>query len=127
VGFDGTVTDDLPAGVGVRWGRVWEIVVTHVSGEGGRVRLTFDIAGAGGAGSFADGGSYVLLRRATGSTEPFAVVTVVGDPEVEGDRITFVVEVEELGSEFTLGATADSPLGEPAPDHVVFLPLVVSH
>ena len=123
-GFDGTVTDDLPAGVDVRWGRVWEIVVTHVSGEGGRVRLTFDISGAGGTGGFADGGTYALLRRATGSPEPFTVVTVIGDPEIVGDRITFVAEVEELGSEFTIGATADSSLGAPRFD--IFLPLVVN-
>jgi hypothetical protein len=122
-GFDGTVTEDLPDGVDVRWGRVWEIIVIRPSGASGYVQLTFDINDAGGAGSFADGGAYVLLKRSSGGAEPFAVVTVVGDAKIEGPRVTFTVEVERLGSEFTLGATAESPLGSPASR--TFLPLIV--
>jgi hypothetical protein len=55
------------------------------------VALSFDISDAGGQGSFAGEGTYFLLKRATGSGDPFAIVTVVGDPVVSGDRITFVV------------------------------------
>ncbi len=126
-GFAGAVTGNLPGGVDIRWGRVWELIVTNVSGSGGRVHLTFDISGAGGQGSFADGGTYFLLKRATGSTDAFTVVPVVGTPTVSGDRITFTVEVADLGSEFTLGATAGSPTGTPVLQHAIHLPLVVNH
>jgi hypothetical protein len=103
-----TVTSDLPGGVDKRWARVWQLDVCDEESDGGQVLLTFDISDAGGQGAFSTTGTYFLLKRATGSNDTFAIVTV-GSASVSGDQLTFAVDVGELGSEFTLGATADSP------------------
>jgi hypothetical protein len=105
--FDGGVTANLPTGVDKRWARIWQLDVNDEGGGGGNVTLTFDISEAGGTGSFSDTGTYFLLKRATGSSDDFATVTVVGW-EVLGDQLTFKVNANNLGSEFTLGATAGS-------------------
>jgi len=98
------VTTDLPGGVDKRWARVWELDINDGSGTtGGNVTLTFDISDAGGTGTFGDPGTYYLLKRATGSSDPFATVTVVST-SVSGDKLTFTVDAGNLGSEFTLGA-----------------------
>ncbi len=102
------VTTDLPGGVDKRWARVWQLDVNDEGANGGNVTLTFDISEAGGSGAFSDTGTYFLLKRATGSSDPFATVMVV-DTSVSGDRLTFTVNANQLGSEFTLGATAGSP------------------
>ncbi len=102
------VTSNLPGGVGKRWARVWQLDVHDEAADGGQVTLTFDISDTGGQGSFSTTGTYVLLKRATGSSNDFAVVTV-GSTNVSGDQLIFTVDVGDLGSEFTLGATADSP------------------
>jgi|GEM_PF-3138727 len=103
------VTTDVPAGVDKRWARVWELDTNDAAGTtGGNVNLTFDISDAGGQGNFSGTGTYSLLRRPSGSSTPFAIVPVVGT-SVAGDQVTFTVDVSNLGSEFTLGATSDSP------------------
>ena len=102
--------DALPAGVDKRWARIWQLDVHDASSNGGAVTLTFDISDAGGnAGApFSPSRTYFLLKRPTGSTGNFSVVTVVGW-SVSGDQLTFTVNASNLGSEFTLGATAGSP------------------
>lgn len=102
------VTGNLPGGVSKRWARVWQLDVHDEEADGGQVTLTFDISDAGGQGEFSTAGTYFLLKRATGSSDDFAVVSVESTG-VSGDRLTYTVDVGNLGSEFTLGATADSP------------------
>jgi hypothetical protein len=104
------VTTNLPSGVDSRWARIWQLDVNDGGTTGGQVTLTFDISEAGGtSGNFDSGSAYFLLKRATGSSDAFTKVTVVGNPNVSDDQLTFTVDVANLGSEFTLGATADSP------------------
>jgi hypothetical protein len=126
------VTTDLPAGVDKRWARVWELDVNDAAGTaGGNVDLTFDISDAGGQGNFDSGGTYFLLGRAAGSAVPFSIISVVGSPTVTGDQLTFTVSASNLGSEFTLGATAASPTAlrlqnlsaRPSADMQLVLPL----
>lgn len=102
------VTTNLPVGVDKRWARVWELIVTDLGPTGGNVDLTFDISDAGGQGNFSASSTYFLLKRAVGSSADFTTVPVVST-SVSGDQLTFRVDVNNLGSEFTLGATADSP------------------
>jgi hypothetical protein len=103
------VTDHLPAGVDKRWARLWQVDVNDgVSTKGGDVTLTFDISEAGGQGDFSETGTYYLLEREIGSSYTFTTV-IVTDASVSGDQLTFTVDIGNLGSEFTLGATADSP------------------
>jgi hypothetical protein len=103
------VTDHLTGtGADKRWARIWQLDVNDGSGTpGGNVDLTFDISEAGGQGNFDAGGTYFLLKRATGSSDNFTEVTVVST-NVSGDQLTFTVDASNLGSEFTLGATAGS-------------------
>ncbi|MCK4782583.1 MAG: hypothetical protein KAV87_02450, partial [Desulfobacteraceae bacterium] len=75
---------------------------------GGRVDLTFDISDADGSGSFDAGGTYYLLKRAAGSSDDFTDVSY-GSWSVSGDQLTFTVNPSHLGSEFTVGASSDSP------------------
>jgi hypothetical protein len=75
---------------------------------GGNVDLTFDISEAGGQGNLSESGTYLLLKRATGSSDNFTEVTVVST-NVSGDQLTFRVNASNLGSEFTIGGTSDSP------------------
>ena len=108
--LDGGVTTELPSGVAKHWARIRQLDVNDGGTTGGQVTLTFDISEAGGtSGSFGVPGDYLLLKRATGSTDAFTIVTVVGSPSVSGDRLTFTVAVSELGSEFTVGAKAGAP------------------
>ncbi len=102
------VTANLPGGVDKRWARVWQLDVHDEGVNGGEVTLTFDISDAGGQGEFSTAGAYSLLGRPTGSSGDFAAVAVEST-SVSGDRLTFTVDVGNLGSEFTLGATAGSP------------------
>jgi hypothetical protein len=103
------VTDHLPAGVDKRWARLWQLDVNDdASTTGGDVTLTFDISEAGGQGDFSETGTYFLLKRETGSSYTFDTVEEAS-ASVSGDQLTFSVDVGSLGSEFTLGATADSP------------------
>lgn len=103
------VTANLPTGVEKRWNRVWELDVNDAAGTtGGNVNLTFDISDAGGQGNFGSSGTYFLLGRAAGSGDVFSIIPVVST-SVTGDQLTFTVSASNLGSEFTLGATADSP------------------
>jgi len=102
------VTTDLPGGVDKRWARLWQLDVNDAAGNGGAVNLTFDISDAGGQGEFSETGAYFLLKRAAGSSAPFTTVTVA-NTGVSGDQLTFTVAAANLGSEFTLGATAGSP------------------
>ncbi len=106
------VTENLPPSNGVnvekRWARIWELDVNDADTAGGNVDLTFDISDAGGTGNFSDTGTYYLLKRAAGSADDFAVVNVEGT-SVSGDQLTFTVDAADLGSEFTLGATLNSP------------------
>ena len=107
--FAGGVTTNLPAGVDKRWARIWQLDVKDQGSNGGVVTLTFDISEAGGtSGNFDSGGTYFLLKRPTGDTGNFATVMVVSS-SVSGDQLTFTVDASNLGSEFTLGATAGSP------------------
>lgn len=108
--FHGGVTDNLATTPHAkkRWARLWEIDRNDQGANGGQVDLTFDISDAGGTGNFDLGGSYYLLSRTTGSAIDFAEVLVVSST-VSGDQVTFRVDVNNLGSEFTLGATAGSP------------------
>lgn len=108
--FEGEVTDHLGSSSAVkRWARIWEFDVRDGSGTtGGNVTLTFDISDAGGGGSFSDTGTYFLLKRDSGSNGDFTDVPVVST-SVSGDQLTFTVDASNLGSEFTLGAGADSP------------------
>ncbi len=107
--FHGGVADNLPGGVAKRWARIWQLDVNDGGTAGGEVTLTFDISDAGGtSGNFDSGGAYFLLKRATGSSGAFTTVTVVNSSVLD-DQLTFTVAVSELGSEFTLGATAGSP------------------
>ena len=106
------VTTNLPSGVAKRWARIWQLDVNDGAGTtGGNVALTFDISEAGGnlSNPFSPTGTYYLLKRAVGSSDVFTTTTVIGSPSVSGDQLMFTVNVSELGSEFTLGATADSP------------------
>lgn len=113
--FDGTVTTNLDVNGAVkkRWARIWQLDVNDASSNGGNVTLTFDISDAGGNAGISDfspSGTYFLLKRATGSNDDFVPVAVVGVPSVSGDSLSFTVNVSNLGSEFTVGGTADSPL-----------------
>lgn len=103
------VSSDLPDGVDRRWARVWELAVTQIWPMPQSVDLTFDISDAGGAGSFSPAGSYFLLRRPAGSSDPFTTVPVLGS-SVVGDQVTLRVDVAQLGSEFTLGVKEPPPL-----------------
>jgi len=49
-----------------------------------------------------------LLKRAAGSSDDFTDVSYVSK-SVTDDHLTFTVDAGNLGSEFTLGATSDSP------------------
>jgi hypothetical protein len=109
-----TVTTSLPIGVDKRWARVWELAVTDLITSGGDVDLTFDISDAGGQGNFSTAGAYFLLKRDTGSSADFTTAPVVSS-SVSGDQITFRVNVNNLGSEFTLGGN----------DFRIYLPLVL--
>jgi hypothetical protein len=103
------VTTNLPGGVDKRWARLWQLDVNDEAvTPGGNVTLTFDITDAGGTGNFSDTGTYFLLKRPTGDTGSFATVTVVSS-SVSDDQLTFTVNASNLGSEFTVGATAGSP------------------
>lgn len=102
------VTSGLPEGIDKRWSRIWELAVTNVSPASQYVDLIFDISDAGGQGSFSELGTYFLLKRAAGSSDPFTTVEVYSS-SVAADQLTFRVDVTNLGSEFTLGATAGSP------------------
>jgi Concanavalin A-like lectin/glucanases superfamily len=106
------VTTSLPTGVGLRWARVWELAATDLIPAGGIVDLTFDISDAGGQGNFTSG-TYFLLKRDAGSSADFTTVPV-STTVVSGDQLTFRVDVNNLASEFTLGAT-----------YKVYLPLVL--
>jgi hypothetical protein len=102
-----TTTSNLPAGVNIRWARLWQLDVNDGAGvSGGQVTLTFDLSAAGGQGIFSSDGNYFLLKRAAGSNEPFSIVEIVGSPSISEDlkMITFTVDVSHLGSEFTLGS-----------------------
>ena len=106
--FNNVTTDLTGTNADKRWERIWQLDVNDGSGTtGGNVDLTFDISDAGGQGNFDAGGTYFLLKRATGSSDNFTEVTVVGT-SVSGDQLTFTVDPSNLGSEFTLGATAGS-------------------
>lgn len=113
--FAGGITTNLPAGVDKRWARIWQLDVNDGAGtSGGQVTLTFDISEAGGTGNFSDTGAYYLLKRPIGDTGDFAIVPLadtspVPNPSISGDRLTFTVNASNLGSEFTVGATAGSP------------------
>jgi len=103
-----TLTSSLPGGVDQRWARTWQLDVKDGAGvSGGQVTLTFDIAVAGGQGSFSSAGKYDLLKRAAGSSDTFTTVAVIGSPSFSADfkQITFTVDVGQPGSEFTLGLT----------------------
>jgi hypothetical protein len=103
------LTENLPSGVAKRWARVWDLDVHDGAGTSdGNVTLTFDISDAGGSGNFSDGGVYYLLKRPTGSSDDFTTVTVEGY-SVNGDQLTFTIQSNYLGSEFTLGAAEGSP------------------
>jgi len=104
------VTTNVPVGVGTRWARVWELAATYVITSGGQV--DFDISDAGGQGNFSASWNYFLLKRDAGSSGDFA--TVPASVTVSGDQVTFRVDVNNLGSEFTLGAT-----------YKVYLPLIL--
>lgn len=103
-----SLTTHLPAGVDKRWARVWELAVTNVWPMSSDVDLTFDISDYGGQGDFSPSGSYFLLKRPAGSSEDFSIVPV-SSTNISGDQLTFRVDVSNLGSEFTLGATEGSP------------------
>ncbi len=91
-----------------RWTRLWSFNVNDApASSGGLVELTFDISEAGGVGQFNNGVAYILLKRATGSSDNFTDVPLV-DTTVAGDLVTFRVSVADLGSEFTVGE-ANSP------------------
>ena len=91
-----------------RWARLWQLDVNDVGSNGGNVDLTFDISEAGGTGNFSSTGNYYLLRRPTGSAVDFVEATIVSR-NVAGNRLTFRVDVSQLGSEFTVGADNASP------------------
>ena len=106
--FANVTTNLASSSADKRWARIWQLDTNDQGGGGGNVDLTFDISDAGGSGNFDAGGTYYLLKRATGSSDDFTDVTVVGT-SVSGDQLTFTVNASNLGSEFTIGATADSP------------------
>ncbi len=111
--FQGEITTDLDnSSADKRWARIWQLDVNDEGGDGGNVMLTFDISDAGGndnpATNFNPGGTYYLLGRAAGSNVSFTDVPVVSQ-SVSGDSITFVVNANNLGSEFTVGGAQDSP------------------
>lgn len=106
------VTTSLPVGVDIRWARVWELAVTDLGPDGGNVDLTFDISDAGGQGDFSASGTYLLLKRNAGSGADFAIVPV-SSTVISGDQLTFRVNINNLGSEFTLGIS-----------YRIFLPLI---
>jgi hypothetical protein len=106
------LNDHLPDGVDKRWARLWQLDVNddNTGTEGGDVMLTFDISEAGGQNDFDEKGTYYLLERETGGSGEFTIVKVnEGSVSVKGDQLTFTVDASDLGSEFTLGATSDSP------------------
>ena len=105
--FHSSVTDNLTTTPNAkkRWARLWALDVNDVISTTGQVDLTFDISDAGGSGAFDTGGTYYLLKRATGSTDDFAEVPVIST-SIIGDQVTFRVAVNQLGSEFTIGAAA---------------------
>ena len=108
-----TLATNLPGGVDQRWARTWQLDVKDGAGvSGGRVTLTFDIAAAGGQGSFSNTGKYDLLKRAAGSSDAFTTVAVIGSPSFSVDfkQITFTVDAGQPGSEFTLGYSNTSTL-----------------
>ena len=106
--FD-NVTDNLgmTPNAEKRWARIWQLDVIDQGSGGGNVTLTFDISDAGGNGSFDAGGTYYLLKRATGSSDDFTEVAT--SPAVSGDQLIFTIDASNLGSEFTVGATSSSP------------------
>ena len=107
--FHGGLTDNIPGGeVDKRWARIWQLDVVDQGSGGGNVTLKFDISEAGGSGNFSGTGNYYLLKRATNSNGDFAVVTV-SNISISGDTVTFTVDANNLGSEFTLGGSSDFP------------------
>ena len=108
--FHGGV-DDLPATPDAkkRWARLWQLDVNDAGTTGGQVDLTFDISEAGGSGDFSSTGNYYLLRRPNGGTSADFVEATIVSWSVTGDRLTFRVDVGQLGSEFTVGADLNSP------------------
>jgi hypothetical protein len=99
----------------VRWLRAFDIHVTDVLTDGGKVDLVFDLS-EGGLGAPLPGGplsNYRLLKRST-ATGPFTDVTAAAGATVavSGDQIQFLnVDVSVLGSNFTVGTLnrIDSP------------------
>ena len=109
----GIVSPDLnSSNADKRWARIWQFDVNDEDNNGGSVTLTFDISEAGGvdnaATNFDAGGTYFLLKRAAGTTDDFTDVTPV-TWAVVGDQLTFTVNANLLGSEFTVGADTSSP------------------
>lgn len=103
------VTDHLTgSNADQRWARIWQLDVNDEDNDGGNVALTFDISEAGGRGNFDNPGDYFLLKRDAGSTADFTTVSV-SSTTVLDDQLTFIVDVSQLGSEFTLGAKAGAP------------------
>ena len=102
---------DLPPTLNAkkRWARLWQLDVNDAGTTGGQVDLTFDISEAGGTGSFSPTGNYYLLRRPNGGTSADFVEVPIVSWSVTGDRLTFRVDVTQLGSEFTVGADNASP------------------
>ncbi|RPI99666.1 MAG: CSLREA domain-containing protein, partial [Chloroflexi bacterium] len=115
-----STTDDLPttgdwatAPDPARWLRAFDIHVTDVLSDGGRVDLVFDLSEGGLDAPLPSGplSNYRLLKRTT-STGPFTDVTAATGAvvAVSGDQIQFRnVDVSVLGSNFTVGTLDRTP------------------
>ncbi len=101
------VNGNVTGGVNERWSRIWQLDVNDDLSNDGQVTLTFDVSDAGGDGDVGANLTYSLLKRPTGGSGDFAEVTLSGSTTVSGDQVTFIVDVSELGSEFTLGSNGD--------------------
>jgi hypothetical protein len=105
-GTTNTFLTDIPT-VRHRWSREWALLKTDVNSNGGNVQIRFDFSDAGRTTApFADASLYRLIKR-TDSSSNFEIVATASS--VSGDQVIFDnVNVNALGSLFTLGTTQDS-------------------
>lgn len=108
-----TSTSNLPPTVTQRWLNDWYVNKTDVNSNSGQVTVYFDFSEYGINLIPANPNNYVLLNRNSPSAT-FSIVSIVGSPQVSGDRVLFTVDASNIPTNFyyTIGTTntTQSPL-----------------
>ncbi len=108
-----TSTSNLPPTVTQRWLNDWYVNKTDVNSNSGQVTVYFDFSEYGINLIPANPNNYVLLNRNSPSAT-FSIVSIVGSPQISGDRVLFTVDASNIPTNFyyTIGTTntTQSPL-----------------